>query len=71
MQRNSYDESNSDPSFKKLTFEERVYIKSQRLRLLSGVSAIGDRRSFLRPDATESILILYRITGDERLREEG
>lgn len=38
-------------------------------RLAPGFTKIQDRRYILRPEAIESIFILYRITGDESLRE--
>lgn len=67
MSRNSFDEQ---PMDKKKPFEQRLRDKAQRLRLPKGVTAIGDRTYRLRPEAIESIFVLYRITGDERLREE-
>ena len=39
-------------------------------RLSPGFADIPDRRYVLRPEAIESIFILYRITGDESLRDE-
>lgn len=38
-------------------------------RLWEGVAAVRDRRYVLRPEAIESVFVLYRITGDERLVE--
>ena len=38
-------------------------------RLLQGFTDIGDTRYILRPEAIESIFILYRITGDKRLQD--
>jgi mannosyl-oligosaccharide alpha-1,2-mannosidase len=67
MSRNSFDEQTMD---RQKPFEERMRQKAQRLRLPKGVTAIGDRTYSLRPEAIESIFVLYRITGDERLREE-
>lgn len=37
--------------------------------LQPGITKIGDRRFMLRPEAIESIFILYRITGDPTLRD--
>ena len=65
--RNSNDEKSND---KYLPRKERVDKKAARLRLPEGISAIGSRQYLLRPEAIESIFVLYRITGDERLREE-
>ena len=67
MSRNSFDEQ---PMDKKKPFADRLRNKAQRLRLPKGVTAIGDRSYKLRPEAIESIFVLYRITGDERLRDE-
>lgn len=67
MSRNSFDEQ---PRDKELPFEERLRNKAQRLRLPKGVTAMSDKSYNLRPEAIESIFVLYRITGDERLREE-
>jgi mannosyl-oligosaccharide alpha-1,2-mannosidase len=66
MLRNSHDEEELDLS---IPYDERIRAKSQRLRLPMGFSAIGDRRFVLRPEAIESIFVLYRITGDEGLRD--
>ncbi|OAP64829.1 hypothetical protein AYL99_00801 [Fonsecaea erecta] len=63
---NSHDET---PQDKLLPEDERLRKKSQRLRLPKGVSAIASRAYELRPEAIESIFVLYRITGDESLRE--
>ena len=67
MSRNSFDEQ---PMDKQKPFEERLRGKAQRLRLPKGITAIADRSYLLRPEAIESMFVLYRITGDERLREE-
>ncbi|KAK4500137.1 hypothetical protein PRZ48_008323 [Zasmidium cellare] len=38
-------------------------------RLPTGIASIGDRRYLLRPEAIESVFILYRITGIQTLQE--
>jgi mannosyl-oligosaccharide alpha-1,2-mannosidase len=38
--------------------------------LLPGFTAHGDSRYILRPEAIESVYILYRITGDQRYQED-
>jgi mannosyl-oligosaccharide alpha-1,2-mannosidase len=63
---NTKDES---PEDKLLPHDVRVRQKSQRLRFPKGISAIANREYALRPEALESIFVLYRITGDESLRE--
>lgn len=40
-------------------------------RLPPGFTDIGDRRYILRPEAIESIFVLYRITGDKTLQDVG
>lgn len=57
------------PNDKLLTDDERLRTKSQRLNLPKGISAIANCAYDLRPEAIESIFILYRITGDQSLRE--
>lgn len=42
----------------------------EKNRLRPGFSDIHDRRYILRPETIESVFILYRITGDEQLRED-
>jgi mannosyl-oligosaccharide alpha-1,2-mannosidase len=38
-------------------------------RLPTGITEVGDRRYILRPEAIESIFILYRVTGDRKLQD--
>ncbi|EXJ84764.1 mannosyl-oligosaccharide alpha-1,2-mannosidase [Capronia epimyces CBS 606.96] len=66
LRRNTNDES---PDDRDLPEEERLRQKADRLRLPKGISAIASRGYGLRPEAIESIFVLYRITGDEELRE--
>ncbi|KAK0659653.1 Mannosyl-oligosaccharide alpha-1 [Lasiodiplodia hormozganensis] len=47
--------------------DARAVVQEKHLR--EGVTKIGDARYILRPEAIESVFILYRITGDETLRE--
>ncbi|CZR64406.1 probable class I alpha-mannosidase [Phialocephala subalpina] len=49
--------------------EEDVKTKIENHRLRPGVAKVDDGRYILRPEAIESVFILYRITGDENLRE--
>lgn len=66
MLRNPHDEQDLDLS---TPYEERIRAKAERLRLPAGFSAIDDRRFLLRPEAIESIFVLYRVTGDDKLRD--
>ena len=40
-------------------------------RLQPGFAEIDDRRYILRPEAIESVMVLYRITGDRTLQDRG
>ena len=42
----------------------------EQTRLTPGFADIPDRRYVLRPEAIEAIFMLYRVTGDEALREK-
>ena len=52
-----------------MSTEERVQQTIKERRLPAGYADIGDRRYILRPEAIESVFILYRLTGDDTLRE--
>jgi mannosyl-oligosaccharide alpha-1,2-mannosidase len=67
IQKNSFDEK---PADRQLPMDERLKLKAERLRMPKGVTALSSREYKLRPEAIESVFILYRITGDERLRDE-
>ncbi|KAF4303655.1 putative class i alpha-mannosidase protein [Botryosphaeria dothidea] len=47
--------------------DARALVEQEHLG--EGVTKVGDARYILRPEAIESIFILYRITGDETLRK--
>ncbi|KAI9845437.1 MAG: hypothetical protein M1837_004915 [Sclerophora amabilis] len=53
------------------THEEYVKSKISDDRLPPGFVSIGAKKYILRPEAIESVFILYRITGDEYWREKG
>ena len=52
-----------------MTTEERVQYFIMHNRLPPGFADVDDRRYMLRPEAIESIFILYRITGDPALQD--
>lgn len=52
-----------------MTTEERVQYFIKHNRLPPGFTDIDDKRYMLRPEAIESIFILYRITGDPALQD--
>jgi len=54
---------------KSLSEETRAQQLAERLHLPNGIPEISNRGYALRPEAIESIFVLYRITGDESLRE--
>ncbi|KAI4121246.1 MAG: hypothetical protein LQ347_006915 [Umbilicaria vellea] len=52
-----------------MTTEERAQYFIKHNRLPPGYTDIDDRRYMLRPEAIESIFIMYRITGDPALQD--
>lgn len=66
QQKNSFDDK---PSDKQLPFDQVMKLKAERLRMPKGMTALTSRQYKLRPEVIESVFILYRITGDEALRE--
>jgi mannosyl-oligosaccharide alpha-1,2-mannosidase len=54
-----------------LTHEEFVQARIHEERLPPGFTRITSRKYILRPEAIESVFIMYRITGDEYWREKG
>ena len=53
-----------------LTHEEFVNARIREERLPPGFTSITSRKYILRPEAIESVFIMYRITGDEDWREK-
>ena len=53
----------------KMSSVDRLRYFIETRRLIPGYFAIGDRRYILRPEAIESVFILYRLTGDKYLQE--
>jgi mannosyl-oligosaccharide alpha-1,2-mannosidase len=54
-----------------LTHEEFVQARIREERLPPGFTSITSRKYILRPEAIESVFIMYRITGEEYWREKG
>jgi len=54
-----------------LTHEEFVQARIREERLPPGFAGITSRKYILRPEAIESVFIMYRITGEEYWREKG
>ncbi|KLJ10249.1 hypothetical protein EMPG_14362 [Blastomyces silverae] len=57
------------PAF--LSHEEFAEVTIKEDRLPRGVSTISVRKYILRPEAIESVFIMYRITGDNSWRQKG
>ncbi|KAI9846397.1 MAG: hypothetical protein M1837_003988 [Sclerophora amabilis] len=53
-----------------MTEGEKITKKIKDSRLVPGIPEILDRRYLLRPEAIESVFILYRITADAALQEQ-
>ena len=53
------------------THEEYVEMRIKRERLPIGVPLVRSKDYILRPEAIESVFIMYRLTGDEKWREKG
>ncbi|PYH46819.1 class I alpha-mannosidase 1A [Aspergillus saccharolyticus JOP 1030-1] len=51
--------------------EEYVATRISNERLPPGVTKLNNRKYLLRPEAIESVFIMYRLTGDESWREKG
>ncbi|PGH04395.1 mannosyl-oligosaccharide alpha-1,2-mannosidase [Blastomyces parvus] len=54
-----------------LSHEEFAEVAIKEGRLPPGVSSISARKYILRPEAIESVFIMYRITGDDSWRQKG
>jgi mannosyl-oligosaccharide alpha-1,2-mannosidase len=54
-----------------LSHEDFVKVRIQEERLPPGFTRITSRKYILRPEAIESVFIMYRITGDDYWREQG
>ena len=54
-----------------LTSAEFVAERIKNERLPKGMKSIGERKYILRPEAIESVFIMYRVTGDDYWREKG
>ena len=53
----------------KMAGKERIQYLIKDRRLFPGITDISDKSYFLRPEAIESVFILYRLTGDPELQE--
>ncbi|KAI9795629.1 MAG: hypothetical protein M1835_005414 [Candelina submexicana] len=64
-----FDKQKKEGETSLLSSAEEVQQHIQRERLEPGFTKVADSRYILRPEAIESIFVLYRITGDETLRD--
>lgn len=60
-----------DEDMHRMTDEARVQLFIREKRLQPGYTDVGDRRYILRPEAIESVFVLYRLTGDKSLLDAG
>ncbi|KPI39352.1 Mannosyl-oligosaccharide 1,2-alpha-mannosidase MNS1 [Cyphellophora attinorum] len=63
------DEQPSDPSVSDASPVEHGKLLAKQNGVIPGFTAHGDNRYILRPEAIESIFILYRVTGDTAYQE--
>jgi len=63
----AYQQDSSKSKSKSMSSSERAHRIIEEKRLPRGYADIRDRRYILRPEAIESIFVLYRITGDRSL----
>lgn len=66
-QRNQLDTS---LEVRKLPYEERLKAVIDRTACPRGLTLLSSKQYRLRPEAIESIFVLYRITGDQSLRDD-
>ncbi|EXJ89510.1 mannosyl-oligosaccharide alpha-1,2-mannosidase [Capronia epimyces CBS 606.96] len=59
----------STPETKQMSAVERGKYTAKQLLIFPGFTDQGDNRYILRPEAIESIFIMYRITGDVKLQD--
>jgi mannosyl-oligosaccharide alpha-1,2-mannosidase len=64
-----WDTAKWEDAVKKKHDNEDVEALKIQHRLVPGFTDVGDRRYILRPEAIESIFILYRITGDRAFQD--
>ena len=60
-----------DETVQALPLEEKVKWLKEEKSLPPGYTAVDDPRYILRPEAIESVFILYRLTGDAELMDAG
>ncbi|KAF4626489.1 hypothetical protein G7Y89_g11674 [Cudoniella acicularis] len=49
--------------------DERVKEVAKERHLVPGITELNDRRYILRPEAIESVFIMYRVTGDQKWQD--
>ena len=54
-----------------ITSDEYIKIRMQEERLPPGMTRLTDRKYLLRPEAIESVFVMYRLTGDDHWRQKG
>ena len=59
----------TEEDVKVLSKAQRAHLIIEQERLQPGYTALGDFSYMLRPEAIESVFLLYRITGDRKLQD--
>lgn len=54
-----------------VTSDEFIKNRMQEERLPPGMTRLTDRKYYLRPEAIESVFVMYRLTGDDYWRQKG
>ena len=65
-----HDDTDADSEARRLPLEQRAQRVIDRQNLVPGFTRIKDPRYILRPEAIESVFVMYRITGDKTLQDK-
>ena len=65
-----HDDTDADGAARRLPLAERAQRVIDRQNLVPGFTRIKDPRYVLRPEAIESVFVMYRITGDKTLQDK-
>jgi len=65
-----HDDFDADGDARRLPLAQRAQLVIDRQNLVPGFTRIQDPRYILRPEAIESVFVMYRITGDKTWQEK-
>lgn len=65
-----HDDTDANSEARRLPLEQRAKGVIERQNLVPGFTRIKDPRYILRPEAIESVFVMYRITGDKTLQDK-